>query len=298
MAFKYVNPGYAELTVNGGTTVNDNIVNPLNGVKYTPGGDKKVVYLPSSPIQDLWLKAQYDRATAVGYIYIRNSHKENGITFSDNKLTIQCHGTTKSFVDDVFKSATGIIIIHWHFSKTDGFIEVLVNGKMFKSDGGNVGDGIDQDHDPTVSLRIDANGTKNYWYNIILADYDISDEEIATAKLTDLTGTWDGIEAGTAKATEAGQVLSQKIDTVDLASQIKKQSSMMNITGITVAGLKMEYDNTKVNSMTGIINDGSKDVFTETKTINNFSMVCNSYQKNLSIEDISKLTCSLKAAKA
>lgn len=297
MAFKYVNPGYAELTVDGGTTVEDKNANPLNGVKYTSSGDNRVVILPKPCPQDLWFKAQYSRGYLTGKVYIKCGDN-NGIVFFDDRLKITNSGYIEIY-DDIFKQTRNTIVIHWHFSKTNGFIEVQVGDKKFNSGIHNVGDGIETVTNTDYSLRIDAGNKTNYWFNIILADYDISDEQIATAKLTDLTGTWDGIEAGTAKATEVGQVLSQKIDTADLKSQIAAQSSAATITGLTIAGLKMEYDSTKVDRMTGIVNDGSKDVFSDTQVMNsNFSMVCNSYQKDMSIEDVAKLTCSLKAAKA
>lgn len=297
MSWKYVNPGYAELTVDGGTTVEDKTANPLNGVKYTSSGDNRVVYLPAPCPQDLWLKVLSNRYnTNYGKIIIKHNY-ENGIEFNSKDINIITNGSI-SKASAVTNKNIQMVVIHWHFSKTDGFIEIQIDDQILISQKGNVGDGIDTDTDTGYSLRLRSDGD-NYWANIILADYDISDEQIATAKLTDPTGTWDGITEGAAKATAVGQILSQKIDAADLKEQIAAQSPIENITGVTVAGLKMQYDTSKVNQMTGVINDGSKDVFTETQTMNsNFSTIYNAYQKDMTIEDITKLTCSLKAAKA
>lgn len=298
MSWKYVNPGYAELTVDGGSTVEDKKNNPLNGVKYSSTGDNIAVYLPSPCPQDLWLKVQSVRGTYnYGQIYIKNGAK-NGFEFNRASISVYTQAGTQEFNINNVDYANTIITIHWHFSKNVGYIEITIGDKKFKTAETNVGDGIEE-QSSDYKLRLVSDRDDNYWCNIILADYDISDEQIATAKLTDPTGTWDGIAEGVAKATAAGQVLSQKIDTADLKAQIAAQSPIENVTGVTVAGLKMEYDTSEVNQMTGVINDGSKDVFTETQAINsNFSTIYNAYQKDMTMENIAKLTCSLKAAKA
>lgn len=297
MAWKYVNPGYAELLENtDSTTVEDTTINPINRVAFSNPSGSENITIPEG-IKEFWVKCRFVRSNNVGKIYFQNSAGEDitgvMLNYSDKVQLYQYWGKYTTFYIDLSSLKEINICIHFRLSNSNGLIELYINGNIVGSVSGDIGSAA-----KVYKLKFDTGNSTSYFSNLIIADYDIRKEEIAIAELTDLTGTWDGIETGTVKATEVGQVLSQKIDTADLKAQIKAQSAVISITGITVAGLNMEYDNSKVNGMTGIINGEGENVFSETKEINSFnSMVCSSYKKDMDIDDISKITCSLKAAK-
>lgn len=298
MSWKYVNPGYAELLENTDSkTIKDIEKNPINGVAFNNAAGSENITVPEG-VKEFWVKCRFVRSNDVGKIYFQNSGTGQDITgvmlnYSDRVQLYQYWGKYSTFYLGLASLPEINICAHFRPDKSNGLIELWINGDFIGKISGDIGSAA-----KTYKLKFDTGNSTSYFSNIIIADYDISDEEIAIAKLTDLAGTWDGIKEGTAKATATGQILSQKIDTADLESQIKAQSAAVNITGVTVAGLTMKYDSTEVNRMTGIINDGSKDIFTETQAMNsNSSTIYNAYQKDMTIDDIAKLTCSLKAAK-
>lgn len=133
---------------------------------------------------------------------------------------------------------------------------------------------------------------------MIIADYDISHEEVVTARLTEPEGTWKGIGAAQAEASDVDQVLTQKIDTDDLEKKILARSESICITGVTLSARDIHFNSDKVNALTGIVNDGEKDVYSSTQKISGASMVYGmSYIKNMTLDEVKAASFSLKSAK-
>lgn len=133
---------------------------------------------------------------------------------------------------------------------------------------------------------------------MIIADYDISHEEVVMATLTEPKGTWEGIGTDQIKATDVGQILTQQINMDDLKTKIDKLGANITITGVSLCARNVLFDSNKINALTGIVNNGKEDVYSETKTFSTTGTVSGiSYVKNMTLNEIQTAKFSLKSAK-
>lgn len=293
MAFKYVNPGYGELLDYAGTTVEDTGINAVNGVAFYNDSDNRSVTFPV-PLKEVWIKLSMHRAYVSGVISVTGVGWPTGVYIDKSGyVRVFFYNNEKDYSTKHANMANIDLIMHVRSGVNDGLIELWMNGDLVAVRQGNCYDGK-----TFAGVWLKTASEKNYYYNVIIADYDISREEVVVAKLKDPTGDWKGIDASQVEATEVGQILTQQIDTEDLETKIKKQSEVINITGVSLCARNIHFDSTKVNALTGIVNDGTKDVYSETKQISGNGMIYGmSYTKNMTLDEVKNASFSLKAAK-
>lgn len=296
MAFKYVNPGYAELLDCNGNTVNDTAINETNGVAFSCTGDQAAVVF-NNTLTNIWISVSMNRSYLDGRISVNGNDKYSsrfcGIEFTNDGFDVYLTGKKTSFqyYDATFRK--GKVVLHARSSANDGIIEVFYNGDRAAFRQGNVNNG-----DPFKGIWLFTGSKKNYFFNVIIADYDISHEEVVMATLTEPKGTWEGIETDQIKATDVGQILTQQINMDDLKTKIDKLGANITITGVSLCARNVLFDSNKINALTGIVNNGKEDVYSETKTFSTTGTVSGiSYVKNMTLNEIQTAKFSLKSAK-
>lgn len=293
MAYKYVNPGYGELLDSAGTTVNDTKINAANGVAFFNNSDDRSVTFPE-PLTNVWIKLSMERAYVSGIISVTGTRWPTGVRLDKSDyIKVLFSGDEKDFTTKYADRASIDFIMHVRSGVNDGIIEVWMNGDKVAVRQGNCYDG-----QPFNGVWLKTESEKNYFFNVIIADYDISHEEIVTARLTEPEGTWKGIGAAQAEASDVNQVLTQKIDTDDLEKKILARSESICITGVTLSARDIHFNSDKVNALTGTVNDGEKDVYSSTQKISGASMVYGmSYIKDMTLDEVKAASFSLKSAK-
>lgn len=296
MAFKYVNPGYAELLDCGGNTVNDAAINETNGVAFSYTGDAAAVVF-NNTLTNIWISVSMNRSYLSGKISVNGNSTYSstfcGLAFTNSGFDVYLAGKKTSFQNDDFTYRKGKVVLHMRSGANDGIIEVFSKGGRVAFRQGNVNNG-----DPFKGVWLYTDSEKNYFFNVIIADYDISHEEVVMATLTEPKGTWEGIETDQIKATDVGQILTQQINMDDLKTKIDKLGANITITGVSLCARNVLFDSNKINALTGIVNNGKEDVYSETKTFSTTGTVSGiSYVKNMTLNEIQTAKFSLKSAK-
>lgn len=296
MAFKYVNPGYAELLDCGGNTVNDAAINETNGVAFSYTGNAAAVVF-NNTLTNIWISVSMNRSYLSGKISVNGndvySSKFCGLAFNNSGFDVYLAGKATSFQNDDVACRKGKVVLHVRSGANDGIIEVFSKGDRVAFRQGNVNNG-----DPFKGVWLCTSNGKNYFFNVIIADYDISNEEVVMATLTEPKGTWEGIETDQIKATDVGQILTQQINMDDLKTKIDKLGANITITGVSLCARNVLFDSNKINALTGIVNNGKEDVYSETKTFSTTGTVSGiSYVKNMTLNEIQTAKFSLKSAK-
>ncbi len=296
MAFKYVNPGYAELLDCNGTTVSDTTINETNGVAFSYTGDEASVVF-NNTLTDIWISVSMNRSYSSGRISVNGNNKYSskfcGLEFTDIGFDVYLAGKKTSIQNDDFTYRKMRIVLHARSDANDGIIEIFYKGDRVAFARGNVNGGS-----PFKGVWLYSGSQKNYFFNVIIADYDISHEEVITATLTEPKGTWEGIGTDQIKATDVGQILTQQINMDDLKTKIDKLGANITITGVSLCARNVLFDSNKINALTGIVNNGKEDVYSETKTFSTTGTVSGiSYVKNMTLNEIKTAKFSLKSAK-
>lgn len=301
MAFKYVNPGYGELFDKNilSTTVNKNC-NPNNGVCISAVyaiSPAERIKLPNN-FTDIWINVTacvFDiYSDSVNTFVIKNGNKSTGLKIKSNNsylCLIVEDGEVSNTAETFPLTKNRVYKITLHIKKgVNGLMELFV------------------DSVPVLTYTGQISCTTNWLSvgcsrslalsNFIVADYDISSENVAVCDLKDLTGTWEGISDGLAKATDVNQTLSQKIDINKLKSDMENYSSNPTITSISISATGIRYDTEKVNSIKTSITQGTSDVFNETKYIDSgLTISPSTYIKNISTDTLENMTLNLTSVK-
>ena len=284
MAFRIMNPGYAEFldNHNGATTV-ENATYGKNGVSFYTGSgsaSQSTGYqMPYNPTE-LWCKfniyVKYPKASGtpskeIGYLDSVSTYSSNftGVRFyaSNNSyyVYIMVNGANKASIagncyyswDDVANNtnlkgnAINEILLHIKpsttSSATDGLIEVTINGKLMLT---------------AADLSTPWSGTYNvfriFGYNpidFLVSDIILSDEEISYKEQiipipVSATETTMSVRSGGIYVADAvGQTLLQ---TVDAESLIDDYGADSEITGIMTVGNPAYRTGEVVSSLIGI----------------------------------------------
>ena len=234
MAFKYINPGYAELlSVRGGTTVTGEQYSKT-GVSFWQPNDKKGISLSESPTEfyakfDLYIQGVTGRdgvdfSLGIGYqngIYLRGYRS---LTFSG------LAGTSSLFYQSDIAEiipmyAMSTVWLHIkQGNENNGILHVVVNDHEFcnKRD-------INLSYD-SRTIKIFSDNNRALISNLILSDAPIDPrEQIAllpiTATQTGMTDCGDG----SYEATAAGQEILQSVDVAALITQYGGNSRVVSI---------------------------------------------------------------------
>lgn len=144
MAFKYVNPGYAELLDCNGNTVNDTAINETNGVAFSYTGDQAAVVF-NNTLTNIWISVSMNRSFLDGRISVNGNDKYSsrfcGIEFTRDGFDVYLTGKKTSFQchDATFRK--GKVVLHARSGANDGIIEVFYNGDRAAFRQGNVNNG-------------------------------------------------------------------------------------------------------------------------------------------------------------
>ena len=243
MAFKYINPGYAELlSTSGGTTVTGKQYSKT-GVSFWQPEDYKGLTFSEVPTEfyaklDMYLKNPQNAS---------GSRIEINIGFG-NRVCVYPHRgqwdieglNDGSTVFDIYKTAEfvrpdAINSLWFHIKQgrnNDGIYHVIVNEReLYNKRNSNIWYAND-DHSKVITVRSKNDG-------ILISNLIISDEEISPreqvimlpvqATQTDMTDCGDG----SYEATAANQELLQKVDVAALSAQYGADS---RVTGISPIG--------------------------------------------------------------
>ena len=233
MAFKYINPGYAELLSCGGTTVTGEQYSKT-GISFWQPNDKKGISLSESPTEfyakfDLYIQGvtgrdDVDFSFGIGY--------QNGIYLRGYRsLTISGLAGTNSlfYQSDIAEIipmyAMSTVWLHIkRGNENNGILHVIVNDHEFcnKRD-------INLSYD-SRTIKIFSDNNRALISNLILSDAPIDPrEQIAllptTATQTNMTDCGDG----SYEATAAGQELLQSVDVASLITQYGGNSRVVSI---------------------------------------------------------------------
>lgn len=297
--FKWVNPGYGDLLENQGTTKYSTDLNPTNGVAFV-SGSSRVIAFPSGT-KEVWIKCHVKRGHVSGIISVSGTGYPTGLMLNNKKgdgyISLwfnEGSGGGVGYYTQYFDWATLDIVLHIKSHSVDGLIETWINGDYVGIRQGNCYKGND-----LPGLWLSSENNDNYFSNIIVADYDISREEVIEAKLQDPIGDWKGLEIGQAEATAVGQTITQKIDTDDLKTRIEAKSETIDISSVSLAAVGVKFDSTAVNALTGAISSGGTDDYTRTKKIiNNGAANIGTYIKDYTLDKLKDTDFKLVAAKA
>lgn len=296
--FKYVNPGYGDLFDTQFVTKYSTDYNPTNGVAFAGTSDRAIT-LPIGT-KEVWVKCHMKRARVSGIISVSGTGYPTGLMLNNKKgkgyISLWFNegaGGGKGYYTEYFDWGTLDIVLHIKSHEVDGLIEVWINGDYIGIRQGNCYKGNDL---PGVWFSREDDG--NFFSNIIVADYDISREEVIEAKLLDPTGDWKGLAVGQAEATAVGQTITQKIDTDDLKTRIEAKSKTIDISSVSLAAVGAKFDSSAVNALTGVIGGGTTDEYTNTqKIINSGAAVLGSYVKDYTLDKLKTTNFKLVAAK-
>lgn len=214
--YKYVNPGYRGLFDNPDiiSQNNDNRFNPINGVYLTISTQDYILTFPDG-IKEMWIKfmAYFD---AVTRLYI-DKDNVTGFKFnSTNTITLWNRNGSIDItgLNSYFRS-TKMFVMHIKSDETNGILEGFLNDSLIGRVTGNVYDGKDIKH---LEIQGDYGWTRVS--NFIIADYDISKENVILLPTTKVVAdgfTASGINYSTQ---EAGASLTKKIDTAALTTKL------------------------------------------------------------------------------
>lgn len=144
MAFKYVNPGYAELLDCKGNTVNDTAINETNGVAFSYTGDQAAVVF-NNTLTDIWISVSMNRSYRSGRISVNGNDKYSskfcGIEFTGDGFNVYLMGKKTSFEHQDATYRKGKVVLHARSGANDGIIEVFYNGDRAAFRQGNVNNG-------------------------------------------------------------------------------------------------------------------------------------------------------------
>ena len=242
MAFKYINPGYAELlSVSGGTTVTGEQYSKT-GVSFWQPNDKKGISLSESPtefyakfnlyIQGVTGRDDVDFSFGIGYqngIYLRGYR---GLTFSGYAGTSSVF--YNSAVEDIVPmESLSTVWLHIKEGKEhNGILHVVVNNhEICNKRDLNISY---SDASDSKTIKIHSDNIRALISNLIISDEEISPREQVVmlpvkATQTDMTDCSDG----SYEATTASQELLQSVDTASLITQYGADS---RVTGISLIG--------------------------------------------------------------
>lgn len=298
MAFKWVNPGYGELfDIQSAQSYYDKTYSPKNGVCIH--GCTVQQSVPNT--KEVWLSMTVSFYSIYTFQLYVNRTRGNtcGLNFNTDgqKLEFYNHSklvATHEQMNFVTGGTTYKIVLHIKSDATDGLMECFVDGKSVLTFTGDVNGG-----EIINKIYACSDSSSCYLSEFIFSDTDISNENIAIVDLKDLTGTWEGITTGMAKATDAGQTLSHTIDVAKLKDTMAKYSSDATITSIVLSAKDIQYDAEKVNSLTASVISGTSSVFSETKRISgNNTLPQAVYIKNIAADSLSNMKLELKSVKA
>lgn len=301
--WKYVNPGYGELfhAMRTGTTHSTNIDYTTTGVYITENGNTEGTRIICNATKEIWIKCNvYFKGTYQKLRLYVDGHRQCGATvqtnYNDNggMFYLFNKGNQVEGIEhckSIYHRLTNIVM-HVKSEQNNGVIELFVDDDPVLTFSGNVNAG-------NAISNIEISGVIDVFVsNIIVADYDISNENIAVCDLTDLTGTWDGITDGLAKATDVNQTLSQKINVETLKSNMSIHSANPTVTGITIAASGIRYDVEKVNALKASVKSGNSEIFACTRAIEaNNTLSPTTYIKNISTDDLANMTLNLTSVK-
>lgn len=186
--WRYFNPGYAELTASGGTTVNVNFNKSLTGKAFYGGNISDMFYTPSG-LKEVWLR--FDLYTSGGSRLHSSGARFSGGFYSSINNTLW--GFTNTTYDaycyyDRFKLTNGKEIylrvneinrclLHMKSHATDGLFEFTINEEKY-SYTGNINGGND-----FSSLHLRCTHSNMIFSNIIIAE---TETELAEGHHRDL----------------------------------------------------------------------------------------------------------------
>lgn len=303
MAWKYVNPGYGELFDNNAwnTVTSSDISKTITGVYFTKNGDNTGWQIKAPSVKEVWAKCNvYLNGTWQKFRLYVDETRQCGLVMQEGTGDTAGYMSLYNAGAEVVNNDQQIslyrhlinVTLHIKSDSTNGLMELFIDDVPVLTYSGNVNYG------KSIS-RIEVSGATDVFIsNIIIADYDVSHENTAVCSLTDLTGTWDGVEDGMTRATDVNQILSQKVNIIDLKEKMNNHSSNPTITGITIAAQSVRFDANKVNALKGTIKSGSTEEYTNTQVIksNNYCYF-STYIKNISLDTLSTMTLNLTSVK-
>ena len=307
MAFKYVNPGYAELLQNSAETTYDTNINKINGVAFGNVTDSKAVALPDGT-NNVWIKCSVHRGHITGLISLTGYVFPTGVMINDRVgdcVTIWANegsGGGKSFKSKYYYDGRLDLILHVKSEKNSSVIELWIDneliGRRVDCINGKTFSGVWLDPGYNGGSGSSGSYKDAYFYNLIIADYDISREQVVEAALKAPTGTWKGIAVNRPEANEVGQVLTHTVDAEILETRIKGFSNTVKINGMNIAAIGTQYNADEVNALTATISlDGGKEISSTKKLFNTGSFIGDNYLQPLTLDEIKKAKFSLTAAK-
>lgn len=129
MAFKYVNPGYAELLDCKGNTVNDTAINETNGVAFSYTGDQAAVVF-NNMLTNIWISVSMNRSYLSGRISVNGNNIYSsgfcGINFTNDGFDVYLTGEKTSFQNYDATYRKGKVVLHARSGANDGIIEVFL----------------------------------------------------------------------------------------------------------------------------------------------------------------------------
>ena len=303
MSWKYVNPGYGELfDKNLCRTVKSIDTNrTITGVYITENGEYEGERIVTQETKDIWVRCDvYLNGIRRPFRIYVDGHRQCGLTMqegggdSDGYISLFNKGSEVANKNKQLslRNRRLKVVLHITTDIQNGHIELFIDDVPVLTYTGNVADG-------KFITGVEISGVTDVFFsNIIVADYDISQESVAVCSLNDLTGTWEGISDGLTKATDVDQTLSQKIDTNKLKQLISSYSSDPTITSVSIAAIGIQYDPNKVNSLKSSIVSASVEVFSDTNYIKeNHSSPTTTYIKNISTDTLKNMTLNLISVK-
>lgn len=307
MAFKYVNPGYAELLANSAETTYDTNINKINGVSFGSVTSDKAVVLPNGT-KNVWIKCSIYRGHITGLISLTGYGYPTGVMINDRVgdcVTLWANegaGGGKSFKSKYYYDGRLDLVLHVKSEQNSSVIELWIDdelvGRRIDCVNGKTFSGVWLDPGYNSGGNSDNSYKDAYFYNLIVADYDISREQVVEAALKAPTGTWKGIAVNQPVADEVGQVLTQTIDTEILETKIKSFSKTVKINGVNIAAVGAQYNTDEVNALTATVSLGTDGNFTSTKKIfNTGSFNGDSYLQSMTLDQLKNAKFSLTAAK-
>lgn len=263
------------------------------------------VQLLGSGIKEAWLKVtnfNRVRTTQIGYYFGNKSNHwgilKNDDGDSDGFYAIRGDWDSKDSVAAGkinFAWQEAKIMIHLKSDALNGLFEIYGNGTKVYSYTGAVYGGNDIDR-----IMLSTYGSYSVFYDIIAADFDISDYEFGLADISSAENNFSTQTDGTIKATATGQAITLSLDGSGIASDMKQKVDNPEIVGVLMGSYDMAYDSSVIDTLKTSLN--GTDV--EALTIAN-SAVCGTpitvnplTKKAWTLSDLNNLKCKFTAAKA
>lgn len=187
--WRYFNPGYAELTASGGTTLNVGYSKSVTGKAFYGGNISDMFYTPSG-LKEVWLR--FDLYTTGGNVYINNGATFSGGFYSSIRNVIygfRCSsgGDGRQYYDRIYMPDNKIIylrigvinhcLLHMVSHATNGLFEFTINEEKY-SYSGNINGG-----DDFSSLHLRCTQSVLLFSNVIIAE---TETELAEGHHRDL----------------------------------------------------------------------------------------------------------------